>query len=611
MHQRIVVAVILLSFPAAACLAQGVPAAFAYQGVLTEPTGAPVPDGQRAMRFKLFNAETAGTLLWDSGAVNVVTTRGVFSLALGSPPTPPVTSATLASDSVWVEVTVGADDPMPRRALTSAPFAARAGDLTFPFSKSVATSSPAFEVRNTGNAYAIRGESSGAPGAVAGISTATGPGIYGSSAGGFGVYGFNSGAGNVGFLANNNIGAYGAAGGAGFGVYGTNNGSGPGIYGTNTGPGPAAHFDGRVGIGLSNPNRMLYVVDRKVGISYPLKVDNPNSGMGTDAVGILFAAGGDGGGNLNTDRGKGALVYRYADTWNRGSFHFLQETATNQFNPDLSDVVMTIANNGNVGIGSAEPTTKLDVQGLARVSGAATPAGGKGLELAYDAGLNRGYLRVLNRDTSTWGKLALGNGFVGMGTEDPQDRLHLQGADAFIRLDGGATGFSGLKIHENGSPRWNIFFRQWQGDNLIFRDEPASNDTFVLEAGSKTARVNGDLYVTGAVRGGLGPNGGAPFPRPAYDSGWVALGKDQRKQLTHNVGAHVDRYVCMMEGIDTVNGMITNYNIGGDHDSTSAHPREGWYYYGLTTSTVIVHRLDNDKYDADTQYVRIRIWLTN
>jgi hypothetical protein len=33
--------------------------------------------------------------------------------------------------------------------------------------------------------------------------------------------------------------------------------------------------------------------------------------------------------------------------------------------------------------------------------------------------------------------------------------------------------------------------------------------------------TNGDLYVDGAYKGGIGPNGGAPFPRPAYNSGWV------------------------------------------------------------------------------------------
>lgn len=33
--------------------------------------------------------------------------------------------------------------------------------------------------------------------------------------------------------------------------------------------------------------------------------------------------------------------------------------------------------------------------------------------------------------------------------------------------------------------------------------------------------ANGDLLVTGAYRGELGPDNGGPFPRPAFDSGWL------------------------------------------------------------------------------------------
>ena len=35
--------------------------------------------------------------------------------------------------------------------------------------------------------------------------------------------------------------------------------------------------------------------------------------------------------------------------------------------------------------------------------------------------------------------------------------------------------------------------------------------------------AHGDIYVTGAYKGNLGPKGAAPFPRPAYDSGWVNI----------------------------------------------------------------------------------------
>ena len=48
-------------------------------------------------------------------------------------------------------------------------------------------------------------------------------------------------------------------------------------------------------------------------------------------------------------------------------------------------------------------------------------------------------------------------------------------------------------------------------------------------------RCEGDLVVTGGkFRGNLGPNGGAPFPRPAFDSGWRdTLGNSWRQVYTN------------------------------------------------------------------------------
>ncbi len=520
--------------------AHAVPSAVTYQGKLTDSGGAPVADGSRSMRFRLYNAQSGGSQLWDSGAMNVVTTGGVFSVALGAAPTPPITSSTLSSDTVWLGVTVGADPPLARVKMQSAPFALRAGDLDMPFSKTVSSSDPAFEVRNTGNDYAIRGESSSASFAgVAGFNTGSGQGVYGSSVSGPAMYGWNSGAGTVGFLASSSIGAYGTAGGTGYGVYGTSSGSGPGVYGQNTGTGPAAQFDGKVGIGLANPNRPLYVVQNTAGVAYPLKVDNPHSTYYSDAVGVLFSAGGDGGGNLSVTRGKGALVYDNSNTWNRGKFHFLQEPSANDSNPTLANAVMTIANNGKVGIG----------------------------------------------------------------TSNPSEKLHVYGQDAFLKVDGGAGGLSGVRVEENTSPRWTMLFRQYQSDNLIFYDEVGHNDTLVLESNANTVKVNGNLHVTGAVKGDLGPNGGAPFPRPAYDSGWVYLGIERVATLTHNVGTDVDRYFVSMEAKGGIG--ITNYGAGAGSDDGVSW---GFYYSNLTTSTVTVRRMPNDAYSA---YVRIRIWVTN
>jgi len=112
-----------------ACLAgaAGVPNAISYQGKLTDSSGVSVPDGNHSMRFKLFDAQTLGTQLWDSGDTSVSTTGGVFTVQLGTTPNP-INSATLTTDNVWLETTVG-PSTLPRVQLLSSPFALRAADL--------------------------------------------------------------------------------------------------------------------------------------------------------------------------------------------------------------------------------------------------------------------------------------------------------------------------------------------------------------------------------------------------------------------------------------------------------------------------------------------------
>jgi hypothetical protein len=139
--------------------------------------------------------------------------------------------------------------------------------------------------------------------------------------------------------------------------------------GTSAAPTNGLIVEGNVGIGLHSPNRKLYLAENASGLTFPLKLDNYHSTFFTDATGILFAVGGDGGGNLAEERGKGALVYDYSGIWNRGKFHFLQNSATDDSNPTLADAVMTIQNNGNIGIGTTTPSEPLDVAGNLKVLG--------------------------------------------------------------------------------------------------------------------------------------------------------------------------------------------------------------------------------------------------
>lgn len=94
-----------------------------YQGRLVSPTtGEPKPDGIYEAAFALYNADTAGTLLWTEGQ-NIVVSKGLFSVTLGT--ITPIDPAIFNGEGRWISVTIKPDtvELAPRIRVAHAPYA--------------------------------------------------------------------------------------------------------------------------------------------------------------------------------------------------------------------------------------------------------------------------------------------------------------------------------------------------------------------------------------------------------------------------------------------------------------------------------------------------------
>lgn len=90
-----------------------------YQGYLTDALGNPI-NGNRNMTFRMWNAATAGTNMWEETQNNVPVNNGHFSVSLGS--VTPLDPADFHKP-LWLEVVVAGQTMGDRQPLQGAPYA--------------------------------------------------------------------------------------------------------------------------------------------------------------------------------------------------------------------------------------------------------------------------------------------------------------------------------------------------------------------------------------------------------------------------------------------------------------------------------------------------------
>ena len=102
----------------------GAPFLLNYQGRLADPTtGLPKPDGTYNITFKIYDADTGGTLIWSETQV-VEVTRGLFNVLLGD--ITPLSASVFDGTSRWLQLEVDEEPLEPRVSIVSVPYAIQA-----------------------------------------------------------------------------------------------------------------------------------------------------------------------------------------------------------------------------------------------------------------------------------------------------------------------------------------------------------------------------------------------------------------------------------------------------------------------------------------------------
>ncbi len=111
-----------------------VPLLINYQGELRSPTtGEPVPDGSYEMLFRIYDAESGGTRLWQGAhsTLNgnpVQVTDGIFHAILGSGEGNVLDTSIFNAADRWLEIRVGLETLTPRQKITSVAYSIAAED---------------------------------------------------------------------------------------------------------------------------------------------------------------------------------------------------------------------------------------------------------------------------------------------------------------------------------------------------------------------------------------------------------------------------------------------------------------------------------------------------
>jgi len=137
---------LLITLPSVSKAALDTPQILSYQGRLTDSNKVTVPDGAQSMSFIIYDAATLGTCQWSAantdantattdcgliGTISTTVTDGIFNVLLGSSPQNLLPDNLFNTTSErWLEIRIGGETLTPRRRIVSSATALQAGNAS-------------------------------------------------------------------------------------------------------------------------------------------------------------------------------------------------------------------------------------------------------------------------------------------------------------------------------------------------------------------------------------------------------------------------------------------------------------------------------------------------
>ncbi|MBK9097424.1 MAG: hypothetical protein IPM14_04715 [bacterium] len=191
------------------------PRTMSYQGVLTDTSGNPVPNGTYQLFINFYNVASGGSSLATRGPIPALTSNGLFNIIIGNGEAgnAPLNDFNI-NQQIWMGVKIGSNSSnelLPRAQLTgtfysfhsdTATYALNSGgDLTLPYIGSTNSTSPGLSINNSGlssSSHGLMGTTLSSDGLAAGVYgkvvNGNSNGVFGesnsSSDGAAGVWGY-------------------------------------------------------------------------------------------------------------------------------------------------------------------------------------------------------------------------------------------------------------------------------------------------------------------------------------------------------------------------------------------------------------------------------------